>query len=507
MALPIADNQIVVRNRKDWRTAYLRSYSLRDPEADTREDTQPWIDASSLADQLAIMSENARQIGRKIPLSELSDEQLDQRLDELGLPARFPDLGSSGFVIASTSTGGTHIFSGDELTDPDSGLRFQCITTGDYINGQFVPVAAIDTGPSTNLDAGVLLVWSAPRPGCFPTAEIAEQTDDDGLSGGRLAESSDEVRQRISDTLADPAASGNDAGYRRFAENSRGHGVPVQRAFTYPCILGPGTTALVFTMKPQRPGASRSPNATQIAQVRDYVIGQMPGDDGYLDVVLIEEPTDIVLDVSWGEGAAGWTDAVQWPERRAAGAGAVVVSSVTDETHFILATDNAVYTGVADPAVGQTIGFYNADLGTFSRKKILSVVGTGPWTIVADTANSASDTSYVPVVAQRACPWSDSLDSLVAPVVKHFDTLGPGEQRATFFDPGVREKRSPHSPRSWPSSITNRLAGELLDPELAPTIGDCVVREGLGETASIGTPGATAYQLVLGELVAFALAA
>lgn len=506
MANPLPD-QIVVRDRAAWRTAYLRSYSLRDPEADTREDTQPWIDASAQADQLAIMSENARQIGRKIPLSELNDEQLDQRLDEMGLPPRFPDLGSSGFVIARTSAGGTHIFSGDELTDPDSGLRFQCITTGDYLNGQYVPVAAIDTGPSTNLDPETQLVWSAPRPGCYPTAEIAEQTDGLGLSGGRLAESGDEVRQRISDTLADPAASGNDAAYRRFAENSRGHGVPVQRAFTYPCILGPGTTGLVFTMKPQRPGASRVANPTQIAQVRDYVVGQMPGDDGYLDVVLLEQATDIVLDVSWGEGAAGWTDATPWPERRATGAGAIVVQSATDETHFVLATDDGNYTGVADPVVGQTIGFYDQSSATFKRKKLLSVTGSGPWTLVADGVNAASDLSYTPTVGQRACPWSDSLDSLVSPVVEHFETLGPGEQRATFFDPGVREKRSPHSPRYWPSSITNRLAGELLDPELAPTIGDCVCREGLGITASIGSPGVSAYLLVLGDLHAFPLAA
>lgn len=504
MADPLV-SQIAVRTRSDWEAAYLRSYRLRDPEADTRGDMQPSIDAKALADQLAILSEYNRQTSRKIPLSELTDPELDQRLDELGLPPRFPDLGSSGFVIAKTSASGTHIFAGDELTDEGGSIRFQCLTSADYANGAFVPVAAIDTGPSTNFDPGVKLVWGAPRPGCFPTAIVAEQTDGGGLSGGRLTESADEVRLRISDTLADPAASGNDAGYRRFVSNSRGHGVPVQAPFTYPAIEGAGSTGVAFTMKPQRPGGSRVPNPVQIARVRDYVIGQMPGDDGYLDIVLLEQPIDIVLDIEWAEGAAGWIDATPWPERRPTTAGAVVVSAVTDSTNFTLATDNAVYSGVADPVPGQVFGFFDRNAGVFRRKTILTVGGSGPWVIACDLANAASDTSLQPENGARVSPWSDSLDSLVAPVIEHFGTLGPSEQRATLFDPGVREKRSPASPRSWPSTITNRLAGELLDADRVPSVGDAVVREGLGVTATVGTPGTTAYLLELGDLAAFPL--
>lgn len=504
MADPLV-SEIKVRTRAEWEQAYLRSYRLRDPDADTRGDTQPSVDAKSLADQLAVISEYNRQASRRVPLSEKSDAELDQELSDLGLPPRFPELGSSGFVIASASTTGTHIFGGDELTDEGGSIRFQCIATGDYGDGDFVPVAAIDTGPSTNFDAGVKLVWSAPRPGCFPTAVIAEQSDGSGLSGGRLSESSDEVRQRISDTLAEPAAAGNDAAYRRFASNSRGHGVPVQQPFLYPCILGPGTMGVAFTMKPQRPGGSRLPNPAQIVQVRDYVVGQMPADDGYLDIALIAQSVDIVLDVSWAEGAAGWQDSSPWPPRYVTSDGAIRVSAVTDSTHFTLGTDNGDYVGVPVPVAGQTIGIFDRNAGRFRRKKVASVSGAGPWDITCDTSNAASDTSLTPAVGARVSPWSDSLDTIVAPIVAHIDTLGPGEQRSTFFDPGVREKRSPASPRSWPSTITNRLAGELLDPELVPSLGDAIVREGLGVTAATGEPGATAYLLELGDIAAFPL--
>lgn len=504
MATPLPTS-VTVKTRDEFRDHYLRSYRLRDPDADTREGTQPYIDASALADQLNILSLNAQQISRRIPLSEQVGAQLDQTAADLQIPPRFPDLGSSGAVTIETSLSGTHLLAGDELTTEGATLRFRVLTENDYEDGAQVAIVAIDAGPQTNLEPGTVLIFDPPRPGCSPIATIVEQTDGEGMSGGRLAETDDELRQRISDTRADPAATGNAAQYIRWAENSRGHGVPVQKAFAYPAILGPGTMGIAFTLKPATTGASRRPNATQVAQVRDFVVGQFPEDDGYLDIMLLEQDVSIVLDVEWATGAANWEDATPWPERRDAGAGAVVVSSATDSTHFVLATDNANYSGVADPVAGQTIGFFDPTRGIFSRKRILSVTGSGPWTIVADTSNSVSDTAFKPLVGKRACPWSDSLDTLVEPVAEYFGTTGPGEQRATFFDPGVREKRYPYSPQRWPSTVSNRLAGKLLDVDLMPAVGDCIVQEGLGVDAAVGSPGATAYLLELGDLVAFPL--
>lgn len=504
MALNPLPGTITVKSRNEWRDHYLRSYRLRDPEADTGEDTQPWIDASCLADQLVILSENARQIGRKIPLSELSTDELDQRAAELGIPPRFPDLGSSGAVEIVASNDGTHLFAGDELTSEDSSFRFRVLLENDYADGASVPIAAVDVGPQTNLAPGTKLLFSPPRPGCGPVAIVIEQTDGEGLTGGRIAESDDELMQRISDTQADPAATGNAAAYIRFAENSRGHGVPVQKAFAYPAILGPGTMGVAFTLKPAKAGASRVPNATQIQQVRDYVVGQMPGDDSYVDIVLLTQAVKIVLDIEWATGAANWADAVTWPERRDAGAGAVVVSSATDSTHFVLSTDNGVYTGVADPVAGQNIAFFNgAADGSYSRKRILSVTGSGPWTIVVDTSNAVSDVAFTPAVGARPCPWSDSLSDLIETAAEYFGLTGPGEQRAVFFDPGVREKRYPYSPKDWPSTVSNRVTSRLL--EEVTSVGDAIAREGLGTDAAIGVPGATAWLLELGELVAFPL--
>jgi uncharacterized phage protein gp47/JayE len=502
MPLDPLPSEILALSRDEWHRRYLRSYKLRDTSADLREGTQPYIDAACTADQLAVLSANARQIGHSIPLSEVFGARLDQRLVERGLPPRFPEVGALGYVTIAASAGGTTIFSGDELTESASGIRAQCIVTALYQSGDPVPVACISTGPSTNLDAETVLAWSFPRPGCVPNCTITEQTDGTGFAGGRLSETDDEVRNRISDDMANPASAGNDAAYQRAVENSRGHAVAVEKAFTYPCVIGPGTIGVAFTLRKTSPDSSRIPGATAMGQVRDYVNGLQPADDQYIEITLLAQPIDVILDVQWGTGAADWVDATPWPPRYATGNGGIVVSAAASATSFTLATDNADYTGVPSPAVGQTIGFYDAGAALFRRKRLLSVTGTGPWVCVADPTNAASDTSYTPEVGQRASPWSESLTDLVETVRSYIDTTGPGEMRATFFDPGLRERRNPASPRSWPNTTTNRLAANIL---AVPAVLDSVVREGLGVTTAVGTPGASIYLLELGELAAFKL--
>lgn len=502
MPLDVLPDEVVVFSRDQWIEKYKRSYRLRDPGADMRDGTQPANDAAAISDQLQILSFNARQIAQAIPLSTQTLAQLEQTAQELGVPGQIPALGSSGYVTIDSATG-TKIYSGDELRDETgTGFTFQCITTGDYSTEKPVPIVAIDVGPTTNLEAGTALQWSAPRPGCSSLCTVLEQPDGTGLEGGRDEESRDEFAQRISDALANPAVAGNDAAYQRAVENSKAHGVSVEKCFTTPGCLGAGTTGICFTLKPARLGADRIPNPVLSGTVRDAVEGQFPGDDGYCEVMLVSQPTDIILDVSWADGAKSWVDVVTWPRRYTGAPGPVIVSGTPTATAFTLICDLGIYTGVTQPAIGQTLGFLNRTTGKFARKKIASFTGTGPWDIVVDTTNGASDTIYTPIVDQPCCPWSDSLDLIVAPILKYFGTLGPGEQQATFFDPGMRQRRQPPSPKYWPSTISNRLAGDILKETF---IQDAVIRQGLGTTTQIGVPGSLAYLIALQFIAVFPL--
>lgn len=502
---PLPD-EIVVRTRDEFRSGFLNAYLTKRPNDSTNEGSLPWIYASAIADQLVAMSFNARVIGRSIPLSEVVGLRLDQRLAEKQLPPRFGERGSSGFVVIATSGGGATLTLGAELSEPDSQSRFAFTgATGTYNTGDAVPVQAITTGPGTNFDEGTVLAWDPPASGLSLNATVQAP----GLRGGRVAESDEQVRLRISNAEADPAASGNVASYLRLAENSGAHGVAVGKAFAYPLCNGPASLGLAFVLTPGGPGTSRVPSSAQIALVRAYVLTApddptrvAPEDDSLFDTTVAAQPVSVVLDVRWSQRGANWKDASRWPVRHTTGAGAIVVSSATDATHFSLGRDAGSYSGEPQPAVGQTIALYNKATGKFARKRILSFTGTGPWAITVDTTNDSSDTSYVPIVGQRACPWSESLDDLAKPILDYFDKLGPGEQFSTFFDPGVRQRRNPPSPEHWPSQTTEHLATGVLD---LLSVSRAIVQEGLGVAATVGVPGVLVSLLELGDIAAFPL--
>src|SRR6478609_8785109 len=391
MPLDVLPDKVAVFDRDEWIEKYKRSYQLRDPGADMRDGTQPANDAGAIADQLQILSYNALQIAQSIPLSTQTLEQLEQTAQELGVPGQSPAVGSTGYVSINAPTG-TKIYAGDELRDETgTGFSFQCIQTGTYSTTKPVPIAAIDVGPTTNLAAGTSLQWSAPRPGCSSLCTVLEQPDGSGLTGGGDEESRDDFAQRISDALANPAVAGNDAAYQRAVESSRTHGVAVEKCFTTPCCIGPGTTGIAFTIKTKRLGADRIPSPLLSATVRDAVRGQFPGDDGYCEVMLVAQPTGIVLDVDWADGAKSWADSITWPPRYLNAVsgfpGAIVVSGSATPTVFTLMSASSVYTGVPQPANGQTIAFFNRTTNKVERKKILSFTGTGPWVITVDTTN------------------------------------------------------------------------------------------------------------------------
>lgn len=483
MPLDVLPGELIAPTRSEWRTKYLRSFQLRNPLASVAEDTQPWVDASSLADVLVIQSENAKRSARGVLLAEATGARLDQRGAERGI-ARAQATSSSGFTRISASTTGTDLFLNDEFLQESTGLVYLCTSERHYANGEDVPVTAKDKGPQTNLAPGAILL-SPFRPGVFPSSTVVAQADGTGLSGGREVEDDDTYRSRIAADQANPAASGNEAEYAKRTQDAASHGVPVQKAFPYPALFGPGSICIAFTLQPAQSGASRRPNDAQIAAVENFVVGLEPGDDSPAYIKILAQPKVLSLKVRWAKAAKGWTDIVRWPPFIPVGSspGFIHVLSATDATHFVLGTVVGGYSGIPLPQVGQTFGIFDLAAKRFRRKKILSTTGMGPWTIVCDATNNASDTSYKPTFGDRPCPWSESLDSVVAPMLAEFDGLGPGELVPTFYDEGRRQRRNPDPLESWPNEISDRALDGLFalsevgnarfadDPTGAPVVG------------------------------------
>lgn len=457
MSTTISPSGFVMFTRDEIAARYLANTQIRAPQLDVSEGSQPWIDSQIEADMLTPVLANGATIAGGIAVQTMTGQQLDNEIQRLG-SARIPATGGGGFVIAQGSSGGGTIFAGDVLKDP-SGLTFQCSVTGLYRPGDSVPVIGISTGPGTNIAAGVTMIWTSPRPGINPNALVAVQPGGVGLSGGRVVESDQQLQARIILLRSNPPGAGNDAQIQDVI--SKAPGLPVQQGFTFPCCNGPGSIGFAFTLTPPQTGATRIPSTAQIAQVLALLIASFPGDYSFLACTIVTQQVTPAFAVTWAPGAAAWDDASPWPQYLPGAMVSVDVGGTLNPTQFRLTTT----TSTANPQVGQTIGFYDQPSAMWRMKRIaaISTVSSGlSWDITVNTSFSVSDTSYTPIAGQPASPWSDSLQSTVAPVAVYFDTLGPGEQTSVFPDPNLRLKRSPPSPATWPSSITNRLDAATL---------------------------------------------
>lgn len=500
MATTLPD-RLVVPSRDDLVAQWKSDVNFRAPAISTDVGTLPDIDANVEADiVLPVFKESSRQADVE-SLDGQNTTQLNATCRDAGIPTQLPASGSSGFVNVSTSAGGASIAAGQEIKHLPTGLRWTCAVSGLYTTDTPVPIVGVDTGPQTNMPFGTVLTWSSPPAGLLAQATVFENSDGSGLTGGADVETPDEQRNRIRNARAFPAVSGNDAAYQKAAIETPG--IAIGAAFTIPAVLGSGTTALAFLLRPGSPGGTRIPNNVQIGIVRGYVTVQMAKDDSCSYPVVLADPIDLKLGVVWAQGAASWTDgSAAWPPA-SAGTYDYSVSVSVDSTHFTISTTDP---GAIAPQAGLTIGFFvranvvSSPDNVFVRKRIASVVGgsTGPWTIVVDTSNNSSDTTYTPVVGDRAMPWSDSLGLLSPPVVSFFDGLGPGEEFSVFFDDGYRQKRNPPDPKTWPKALTNK---SLINVESLDAIEDvAIVSPSTPRDPAIGTPGVTIYLLTLRSL-------
>lgn len=497
MALDTLPGEIITQTRDESRDQFTADYKLFAPDAEVGPGTQPYIDGSLAADSTLVLFADAVTIGNGTNIDTSSGEWLKQIGESEGV-YKLPAAGGSGYVVISTSVGGSTIYQGDELTFVPSNLRFLVQATALYANGALVPVVGLDTGIDTNLDAGTTLKFSASRPGCNEFCTVYEDSNGNGLTGGRPDESDDEYRTRIKLKRANPPASGNDAEYQGVVEDIPNIGI--QKAFTYPAIFGPGTMAFTFTLRPGSVGENRIPNGTQLNTALATLLGKEPADDGIFALQTLASLLVVAYRVTWATGAASWANNPRWP---AYVSPKVTVKAAPAPTATTLrATTSAG--PIDDPIAGQTVAVFDRVNKTFRAKRIESVSVVTPgqeWDLVFSAVNLASDITYTPLAGQAISPWSDSLNLLVEPTLSFVDGLGPGEMYASFVDPGLRQKRNPPNPDSYPSTVTNKLVAPILS---LPSIANAVVLEPTIPFATpIGTPGTLVYLLELTDLAVY----
>lgn len=489
MPLDNLPGKLLTPTRDQIRDRYLRDYRLRNPAADTGPGSAVFNDASTHADAEVLQYQNAIVIAQNVNVSTATGKSLGDKAAALGT-TWLPAVGAVGYVTVSASAGGGFIAANTE--GKINGLRYVVVLGQVYNDGDQVPVIGFDVGPETNQPAGTVMAWTTPPPGIGPNAVVVLQADGSGLSGGHPLESDGELQQRLIALKANPPASGNDAHVQ--AAISRAPALSVQQPFTFPTIKGPGTCGITATMRPNVAGANRIPNAAQLAIILAYLTGQFPADFGFLSNTLVASAINVALKVSWASGTPGWADAVPFP---------TYTSPMCQVSNLLAITPtsfNLINYPVA-PQPGNTIAFFDLANLKFRRKRILTATLAVGYNIVCDTTNGISDTTYAPYVGQPCCPWSDSLDSLTSAIVAYFDLLGPGEQMANFFDPGLRQRRSPASPQFFPSTVSNRILSGLFGVQ---SLQDTTLQEPAVPYATpVGSQGVSSNLLTLATLVAF----
>lgn len=484
---------LVVKNREEWRQFWLDNYQNRNPDADVGPNSLPWARGSVMADMLSIQSNNALVISGGIPLDSLVGDQLDLKYGTR-LP-RILSTKSSGYITLECGTSGTEIRNLDQLVCGATSNKYQFTgVTDTYLNSEQLSIQSVDPGLGQNLDPGTVLQWSSQRAGCYATVTVWEQTDGSGIAGGRERESDEEYRGRIRSYLANPVGHGNEGDLLVLLEESSpndalgrpGHGMPVQKGFVYPAVQGPGTFGCAIVMKAENNFETRAPSSAQLTAVLNYVAQYMPDVDMIFMAAITNQVNNVYLSVTLDTRAAQWSDAAPWPPYVAPGSGQYIVTGYTDATTFQLGVDNATYGGTTAPAVSNTIALWDRAHGAFRRKKILTVVGAGPWAITVDTTGGQSDVSYTPEVYQVVSPWFDAINEVAAAEAATIAKLGPGQMNAWDPGDGKRMMRIPlPSPTEWPLGVTARIAFDvtksvpavadatlLYTENSAPTVGD-----------------------------------
>jgi hypothetical protein len=238
----------------------------------------------------------------------------DVRAALKGLSYRNAGPSTGSIVLASTITTKVGIPSGAQLIDAN-GLTYQVLVGGQFLNGATIDIESVDTGESTNLDAGAVLRWTAPPEFVQPTALVGSG----GLTGGVDKETEEGLRGRLLDRYRNPPNGVNSAALNIAVEASSS---AVQKCFAFPACNGPSTVHLAAVGAPSATNKSRIVNPIVMStKVVPGGVGAVPEYAECVVTTVQDYPTNVSIGLSLpssktaspaGPGG-GWLDGNPFP--------------------------------------------------------------------------------------------------------------------------------------------------------------------------------------------------
>jgi uncharacterized phage protein gp47/JayE len=461
----------------------------------TNPNVQPgsefYIEAQALANELAPAYANIQVQGDEMMPDTASIDGLQRWGEFLGLPLRTAQ-GSAGFIVSSSSSAIT-VSTGAQLID-GAGLRYEVSTGGIYNDGDYIPIAAVDTGTETNLATNEPLRWVATPPFSDQTVYVAPP----GLANGTPDEDTETYRSRILARLANPPGTGNASHVISIAEASDGR---VQKAFAYPAYQGPGTLSVAVVAAPTATNKSRQVNATVLSTyVEPYIVGQMPEHVDCQVTTVQDQPADVAIGMTLPEQptasppgpGGGWKDASPWPQVDNSSVFYAEVTAVTSTTEFSLTA-----VAGAPPVPGVTRVCFVSTSGTYAFTLYEATV-TAYVESPSGTYTITLDSPFVGIsVGNWVFPAAEKTQEYVDAILTAMALMGPGEKRTPLYG---REYRRPVKSIEWLSNLgapqlraVSDVGDEVLDvqylyrsitgagvPASATDAPFCVVPQNLG---------------------------
>ncbi len=495
----------------DMRQLFAKRWLARSLQADPTRPVDvgpkslPYTAGAAVADVLYILLADVVLAGKAYLVRNMwGDRLLAYAKERVQIDGLRPAVGSSGFITArSIAVGGAPIAQGTQLFHRPTSLRFEVQLTATYFDGMPIPIVGIDTGPETNLPQGTVIEFFSAPTGVSVLADVMGQNDgfggEVGLAGGAEAETEEQLQQRVIDAQRNPRSAGNSP--QIIFEAERTKGVPVEKAWYIPAVVGPGTGCLLFTVRPATVGGTRIPTSVQEALVEATIRQPFPLDFNLTVATLLDSSVAVAAGITWASGTPGWVDTVPWPPANGANPVKVLSAPAPSNTSARVKALSAV----AAPQVGQTFAVYDPATRLFKKKRIgsiIEVVAGTTWDLTFTFSNNASDT-YMLVGGQMLSPYSDSLNLLPLSILRLFGTFGPGEQVVPpFVDPGMRQQRFPESPDEWPSVISNAGLVNAFKATRAVTDIEVILPETPYHTP-VGVLATTAYLLRMSDLAVY----
>jgi uncharacterized phage protein gp47/JayE len=450
-----------VKSNVDVRNDVLRTIkngliTLGIPNPNVGPNSDYYLTATALGNEIAVGLANITiSVDQNMP-DTATGAGLDRWLNIVGLSRR-PAIGSSGVVSISTSVTSTLVVTGMQLTDA-VGLRYQVTVGGSYGNGAPIPVAAIDTGKATNHANGDTLTWVTAPAFSASTVSVGTLGGTDGLAGGFDSEVGvdEPPRARLISSLQNPPKGGNSADVILWCLQSS---PVVQAAWSYPALLGPGTTFAAVAAQPQTTvplsatSKSRQLSSTLMTgTVQPFVQGLLPEHVFSVIASVVDQPVDVAIQLSLpsaptasppGPGG-GWLDGTPWPSSTS-GTTPVSVTAVSSSTSFTVNAQTAPQDGVSHIAW------------------LSPSTATTPWTLFTATvlSHSGSAGAYVinidtpmPGIANGNYIWPQAAQQVnyITAIFLAFSLMGPGEWTSNAAVK-ARSFRHPTPSQSWPYSL------------------------------------------------------